>query len=273
MKELKIESPPTSSPKENIRSPTKKVTPIKQMNLFMIPETNENTPKVIEEAKESRPPGLEKGFKTFQAQKSLFVNNSKNVNFRNEAGVKSAFISKSPGKDSHSALMEILSAGITTFMDSPGVKSIMEDSRVLHIKGITKKDISVKHIYNLFSNFGDIKRIILLRAKEAALVEFETLEFAKLAKDNLNNLFFFDEYMKISFSNYKEIIPKNLSKNSQNEDLMICEKKHSRFNSDKSININNPSNVLHLSNLDKNCTKEELIIEFFKDIAEVEGMK
>lgn len=255
-------------------------------SLFSIPEvaefgykTSQNQLSFNEELalQERPPPGLEKSFKAFQMQKGIFLEKVSSSLAEGKQTKSAKFEIKTPSTNETTMftppLMEALSANLTQITAKTPSMMWEENSRVLYVKGLGSKLISVKHVYNLFSNFGDIKRIILLRAKEVALVEFETLEYAKLAKESLNNLCFFNEYLKISFSNYKEIIPKNISKNTSKEDLMICEKGLSRFKNEKNLNINPPSQILHLSNLEKNSCKEEAIFLFFKDVCEVETMK
>lgn len=258
-------------------------------SLYTIPEVNEYR-KYSENEKDSYndsqnlerpPPGLEKSFKAFQMQKGIFLEKV-GQSQGNCKSQKSAIIKTPSTSESmmfSPPLLEALSASLLGAKISNAGSALTkpllweENSKVLYVKGLSSKTISVHNIYNLFSNFGDIKRIILLRAKEVALVEFETLEYAKVARENLNNLCFFDEYMKISFSNYKEIIPKNISKHTVQEDLLICENVHNRFKNEKNLNINPPSQVLHLSNLEKNSCKEEIIQEFFKDVCEIDGVK
>ena len=279
----------TDSPPLKEQSPTK-FSPLAR-SLFMIPEVCEcihikqgsnNEEFIIPEEStnfhDKPPPGLEKSFKAFQLQKGIFLEKVATVPNDPKSFVKSAIFesnNKTPSTNESvmfsPPLLEALSANLMLQTNKTNWDD--EVSRVLYVKGMSSKVISVKHVYNLFSNFGDIKRIILLRAKEVALIEFETLEFAKLARENLNNLFFFNDYLKISFSNYKEIIPKNISKNTLKEDLLICEKSHSRFKKEKNLNFNSPSQVLHLSNLGKSSCKEENICEFFKDVCEIEALK
>ena len=70
-------------------------------------------------------------------------------------------------------------------------------SKVLFIKGLDEPGISVAMIYNVFSNFGNISKIIFMRNKGGALIEFHSVEYATIAKDFLNNLFFFSNYLKV----------------------------------------------------------------------------
>lgn len=70
-------------------------------------------------------------------------------------------------------------------------------SKVLFIKGLDEPGLSVAMIYNVFSNFGNISKIIFMRSKGGALIEFHSVEYATIAKDFLNNLFFFSNYLKV----------------------------------------------------------------------------
>ena len=45
-------------------------------------------------------------------------------------------------------------------------------------------------IYNILSNFGNIAKIIFVKYKGSALVEYENVDYATLAKDYLNNICF-----------------------------------------------------------------------------------
>ncbi len=65
-------------------------------------------------------------------------------------------------------------------------------------------------LYNLFSNFGNITKIMFLRNKRSALIEFENMEFATHAKDFLNGQTYLGEQVRIFYSNYQNI---NLSDN------------------------------------------------------------
>jgi RNA recognition motif-containing protein len=70
-------------------------------------------------------------------------------------------------------------------------------SKVLFIKGLDEPGITGSMIYNVFSNFGNISKIIFMRNKGGALIEFHSVEYATIAKDFLNNLFFFSNYLKV----------------------------------------------------------------------------
>jgi len=61
-------------------------------------------------------------------------------------------------------------------------------SQILYVKGLDDRDISIQMIYNLFSNFGNVLKVIYIRSKAASLLEYENAEYATIAKDYLNNI-------------------------------------------------------------------------------------
>ena len=48
-------------------------------------------------------------------------------------------------------------------------------SCVIHVKGLESKEITIQKLYNLFSNFGNILKILLIKSKAAALIQYETI--------------------------------------------------------------------------------------------------
>ena len=70
-------------------------------------------------------------------------------------------------------------------------------SKVVYVRGLESEYINLKIIYNLFSNFGNIFKIIFLKKKSVALIDYETVINASHAKDHLNNIVFFDNPIKV----------------------------------------------------------------------------
>jgi RNA recognition motif-containing protein len=67
----------------------------------------------------------------------------------------------------------------------------LEAKKVLFVRHLDNPDLKITMIYNLFSNYGNIAKILFMKQKRQALVEFETVEQATVAKDYLNNLVYF----------------------------------------------------------------------------------
>lgn len=147
-------------------------------------------------------------------------------------------------------------------------------SAVLHVNGLEHKDIKVHMIYNIFSNFGNITKIILMKNKASALIEFENIQFSALAKDYLNNIVFMGKPLRINYSNYANISIRNKQNKSTNEEVFVGNQRNFRFSKNKNISINPPSSVLHVSNLTKEvCKDQKTIKDYFGCIGRVEGMK
>lgn len=144
-------------------------------------------------------------------------------------------------------------------------------SKVIYVRGLENPKMTIIMIYNLFSNFGNILKIIFLRNKSAALIEFENISYATQAKDSLNNLVFFGHPIKIFYSNYAEI---NLKKQeSQMAEVFLGEEDTFRFKESKTISINPPSCVLHVSNLKKEACDYEVIGNIFSPFGKIVGLK
>ena len=58
---------------------------------------------------------------------------------------------------------------------------------VIHVKGLNIKEVKLVFLINLFSNFGNIKKIIFFKEIGVALIEFTMKDFAGLAMNFLNN--------------------------------------------------------------------------------------
>lgn len=174
-------------------------------------ETKDRTPN------DDKPPGLEKTFKNFQMKKGIFIEKKRSLDTNDEifekinkqnliqSAMYENYINKTPSTSESGLLMrspnllDVLSASLT--IKTPFLQNKLEDeliSKVLYVKGFSNKALNVHHIYNLFSNFGEIRKIILIRVKEIGLIEFENIEYAKTAKEFLNNLFYLSDYLKVN---------------------------------------------------------------------------
>lgn len=72
-----------------------------------------------------------------------------------------------------------------------------KSSSVIYVKGLDHPDLTAQIVNGLFSNFGNIHRVILLKKKATALIEYVDAESSSIAKEMLNNLTFFDSLLKV----------------------------------------------------------------------------
>lgn len=125
-------------------------------------------------------------------------------------------------------------------------------------------------IYNLFSNFGDINKIIV--RKHTAVVEFLDGKFAEVAKDSLNGTVFYGNALKLSFG------PPSLLRERPREyaeSVTLDESYHRYFQhlcsfASNKLSINPPSLVLHVSNLRRECCTNDYLRELFSEAGNVE---
>jgi RNA recognition motif-containing protein len=75
-------------------------------------------------------------------------------------------------------------------------------SKVLYVRGLANENITVKMLYNIFSNFGNVTKIMMNKEKLSSLVEYQNLEFAAIAKDYLNNMVFFSKYLRVDIFSF-----------------------------------------------------------------------
>jgi RNA recognition motif-containing protein len=65
------------------------------------------------------------------------------------------------------------------------------------------KDISIKYVYNLFSNFGNISFITKKNSKRM-YIKFRTMEFAAIAFTYLNEYYLMGNLLKLESPEYAE---------------------------------------------------------------------
>lgn len=68
---------------------------------------------------------------------------------------------------------------------------------VIHVKGLLNKGLKLQCLRNLFSNFGNIKKIIFFKDIGSALIEFTTEKYAEEAINYLNNATFLGFAMQV----------------------------------------------------------------------------
>lgn len=54
-------------------------------------------------------------------------------------------------------------------------------------------------LYNLFSNFGNIFKIVYKRNSNKALIEFENIEYAFIAKKYLDGITFYGKKLNLNY--------------------------------------------------------------------------
>lgn len=61
-------------------------------------------------------------------------------------------------------------------------------SPIIYVKGLNHRDMKVALVYNMFSNFGNIQKIIFIKKAGAALIEYENSEYGSFAKEYMDKV-------------------------------------------------------------------------------------
>ena len=95
---------------------------------------------------------------------------------------------------------------------------LMENSpsNVLFVRSIPNYH-TIRSIYNILQNFGNIRKIINIKQKESMLVEYEHIEDAAQAKDFLNCI---KNGIKIFFSHYDTLLGRKVTENEEGEEYI-----------------------------------------------------
>lgn len=114
-------------------------------------------------------------------------------------------------------------------------KTNMAPSRVVLISNLLTIFENSKEVFNLFSCFGDIVKILLMKNLEKVMVEYTNLEGSKICIANINNLKISGTLLRVNYSKYQHIDLKknNRSENSVQFNDVLLPKGKSRFSKDE----------------------------------------
>lgn len=90
-------------------------------------------------------------------------------------------------------------------------------SKVVLVSNLAHVFRSTDEIFNLFSAFGNVSKILFMMNLQKALIEYADIDAATHTMNNLNNLALGETKLRVSISKYKKI---DLLKNNKNENSM-----------------------------------------------------
>ncbi|KAI3955562.1 hypothetical protein MKW92_015241 [Papaver armeniacum] len=139
----------------------------------------------------------------------------------------------------------------------PGISGTNERCTVL-VSNLDPDRIDEDKLFNLFSIYGNIVRIKLLRNKpDHALVQMGDGFQAELAVHFLKGAMLFEKRMEVNFSKHPTITAAPDTHEYQNSNL-------NRFNRNAAKNYRyccSPTKIIHLSTLPQEITEEEILFE------------
>ena len=130
-----------------------------------------------------------------------------------------------------------------------------DPSRVVLVSNIDEVFANSLEVFNLFSCFGNIAKVLFMKNLRKALLEFTTVEFAENCMTYMNNRPIGKSKVKVNFSKYQKIDLKknNKSENSQQfNDVTIVSPEMERYSVEGVHPIVPPSDTLLVS-----CEKKE----------------
>lgn len=92
-------------------------------------------------------------------------------------------------------------------------RSKMKPSKVVLASNLNNIFENAKEVFNIFSCFGNIKKILLMKNLNKVLVEYYDSESSLICAVNVNNLKLKDTELRINYSKYPTI---DLEKNNKN---------------------------------------------------------
>lgn len=147
-------------------------------------------------------------------------------------------------------------------------------SKVIFIKNLDVSKANGQKLCNLFGCFGNIEKVLLLKSKNAALIEYSSVDQATQGKDYMNKKILFGKEIKIFYSNYESIDKKHINKDKAIEELYQNSKENYRYKAVKPSILNPPSKVLHISNLKMEAQQHLNVLQMiFSMHGAVEGIK
>jgi len=90
----------------------------------------------------------------------------------------------------------------------------IQPSKVVLVSNLDNVFSSVQELFNLFSCFGDINKLILMHNLQKALVEYQKVESARMSIQHLSGLNILNTKLKVNYSKYKKI---DIKKSFRNE--------------------------------------------------------
>lgn len=93
-------------------------------------------------------------------------------------------------------------------------QSKIKPSKVVLISNLEGHFDSAKEVFNLFSTFGNIRKVLLMKNLNKTMIEYYQTESSLLCALNINNLKLLNTELRVNYSKYQTI---DLDKNNKNQ--------------------------------------------------------
>lgn len=136
---------------------------------------------------------------------------------------------------------------IRTVLNPEAETDHVVDSKVVLISNIDDFFVDVAQIFNVFSCFGNISKILFMKNLKKALVEFKKHESGELAVNGINNCTFGKTKIKVAFSKFRQIDLKRNNKSEKSQsfnEVMVVANPMNRFKNNLPEDVVLPTDTL-----------------------------
>ncbi|CAK91820.1 unnamed protein product (macronuclear) [Paramecium tetraurelia] len=157
----------------------------------------------------------------------------------------------------------------------------LRKSKVIYARWFDKKVVTSAMLYNIFSIYGNIDKMIYLKERSSCLIQYVMQGHAAIAKEALNDIMFYGQQIKIFFSNYEEISLKTQptkpgeiasDPKTQEEYFQGGEETH-RIKPDSTYTLAPPCDTIQVSNLTRNSCQNSIMQQYMQDFGQIKALK
>ncbi|CAD8106744.1 unnamed protein product [Paramecium primaurelia] len=215
-----------------------------------------------------------------QTQKNTIEQSSRSVDNIDQLISKGKFQCQNPQSTSKSQTLQQQQEKLEEYVNPLFFKALRK-SKVIYARWFDKKVVTSAMLYNIFSIYGNIDKMIYLKERSSCLIQYVQQDHAAIAKDALNDIMFYGQQIKIFFSNYEEISLKTqptkpgeiaFDLKTQEEYFQGGEETH-RIKPDSTYTLAPPCDTIQVSNLTRNSCQNSIMQQYMQDFGQIKALK
>ncbi|CAD8192624.1 unnamed protein product [Paramecium octaurelia] len=215
-----------------------------------------------------------------QTQKNTIEQSSRSVDNIDQLISKGKNQSSNPQITSKSQTLQQQQEKLEEYVNPLFFKALRK-SKVIYARWFDKKVVTSAMLYNIFSIYGNIDKMIYLKERSSCLIQYVLQDHAAMAKDALNDIMFYGQQIKIFFSNYEEISlktqptkPGEIASDlkTQEEYFQGGEETH-RIKPDSTYTLAPPCDTIQVSNLTRNSCQNHIMQQYMQDFGQIKVLK
>ncbi|CAD8117993.1 unnamed protein product [Paramecium sonneborni] len=215
-----------------------------------------------------------------QTQKNTIEQSSRSVDNIDQLISKGKIQRQNPQSTSKSQNLQQQQDKLEEYVNPLFFKALRK-SKVIYARWFDKKVVTSTMLYNIFSIYGNIDKMIYLKERSSCLIQYVMQDHAAIAKEALNDIMFYGQQIKIFFSNYEEISLKSQPTKpgeiasdlkTQEEYFQGGEETH-RIKPDSTYTLAPPCDTIQVSNLTRNSCQNSMMSQYMQDFGQIKALK